>query len=110
MLCSYGADLDPAPAKHDHPERRTDTTARDGHGLHSQAKELQPYTHQSTTFKGRLSMLRNFFAHEEGQGLVEYALILALVAIAVIALLLTLGGELQGIFGDVNDTLQDRPA
>ncbi len=55
-------------------------------------------------------MLRNFFAHEEGQGLVEYALILALVAIAVIALLLTLGTELQGIFGDVNDTLNERPS
>jgi pilus assembly protein Flp/PilA len=32
-------------------------------------------------------MLRSFFAKEEGQGLVEYALILVLIAVVVIAAL-----------------------
>jgi pilus assembly protein Flp/PilA len=36
-------------------------------------------------------MLRSFFAKEEGQGLVEYALILSLIAIVVISIVWTLG-------------------
>ncbi len=36
-------------------------------------------------------MLTQFFKNDAGQGLVEYALIIALVAIAVIAALQTLG-------------------
>lgn len=43
---------------------------------------------------------------EEGQGLVEYALILVLVAIVVIAILLQLGPELRLAFGKVTAVLQ----
>ena len=42
---------------------------------------------------------------ERGQGLVEYALILLLVAIAVIGLLTTLGGNVGNVFSDVSSTL-----
>lgn len=38
-------------------------------------------------------MLRSFFTKEEGQGLVEYALILVLIAIVVIGILTVLGGK-----------------
>jgi len=38
-------------------------------------------------------MVRSFFAHEHGQGLVEYALILVLIAIVVIGVLTLLGGK-----------------
>lgn len=43
---------------------------------------------------------------EEGQGLVEYALILVLVAIVVIAVLLQLGPEIRLAFGKVTAVLQ----
>ncbi|MFW6044842.1 MAG: Flp family type IVb pilin [Planctomycetota bacterium] len=42
---------------------------------------------------------------EEGQSLVEYALILALVAIVVIAALTTLGGEVGNKTNEVSNTL-----
>lgn len=42
---------------------------------------------------------------EEGQGLVEYALILLLVAIAVVALLGLLGDQLLDVFSDVANEL-----
>lgn len=48
--------------------------------------------------------LKNFlgtFSREEGQGLVEYALILVLIAIVVIAALTTTGQTISGIFSDI---------
>lgn len=44
-------------------------------------------------------------AAERGQGLVEYALILVLVAVAVIAVLTFLGPAINEIFFDVMDCL-----
>jgi pilus assembly protein Flp/PilA len=41
----------------------------------------------------------------EGQGMVEYALILALVSVVAIALLITLGGKVSGVFSNVNSHL-----
>ena len=40
-------------------------------------------------------MIRSFFAKEDGQGLVEYALILVLIAIVVIGILTVLGGKVS---------------
>jgi len=51
-------------------------------------------------------MLRSFFAKEEGQGLVEYALILVLIAIVVIVILGLLGGRVSEVFREINDGLQ----
>jgi pilus assembly protein Flp/PilA len=42
---------------------------------------------------------------ESGQGLVEYALILVLVAIVVIAVLMLLGPIIGGVFSTINDSL-----
>jgi pilus assembly protein Flp/PilA len=42
---------------------------------------------------------------EKGQGLVEYALILVLVAIVVIAVLMLLGPIIGGVFSTINDSL-----
>jgi pilus assembly protein Flp/PilA len=50
-------------------------------------------------------MLRSFFAKEDGQGLVEYALILVLIAIVVIAVLGILGGKVSGAFSSINSGL-----
>jgi pilus assembly protein Flp/PilA len=46
-----------------------------------------------------------FAPQEMGQGLVEYALILVLVAIIVIAVLMLLGPIIGNVFSTVNDSL-----
>jgi pilus assembly protein Flp/PilA len=42
---------------------------------------------------------------EEGQGLAEYALILALIAIVAIVALLFLGGKISGVLSDVGGSI-----
>jgi pilus assembly protein Flp/PilA len=46
-----------------------------------------------------------FFPKEKGQGLVEYALILVLVAIVVIAALMILGPRIGAVFSKINSSL-----
>ena len=46
-----------------------------------------------------------FLPREEGQGLVEYALILVLVAIVVIAILLLLGPVIGNVFSNIVSNL-----
>ena len=52
-------------------------------------------------------MLRNFFKDESGQGMVEYALIIALIAIVVIAVLAALGGSITKVFQGSSDALEE---
>ena len=49
--------------------------------------------------KGVITML--FLPREEGQGLVEYALILVLVAVVVIAILTLLGPAIGNVFSSI---------
>jgi pilus assembly protein Flp/PilA len=51
-------------------------------------------------------MLRSLFAKEAGQGLVEYALILVLIAIVVIGILTVLGGKVSQVFSSINSGLK----
>lgn len=57
----------------------------------------------------RLSLLLGLLPLEirrqEGQTLVEYALILSLVAVIVIVAVTTLGGKVKGIFNSVSSSL-----
>ena len=53
----------------------------------------------------RLALDRWQQREERGQTLVEYGLLLALIAIVVIAVLLLLGPAISGIFQSVNDQL-----
>ncbi len=46
-----------------------------------------------------------YLPREEGQGLVEYALILVLVAVVVIAVLTLLGPQIGDIFSSINSGL-----
>ena len=46
-----------------------------------------------------------FLPQEEGQGLVEYALIIVLVAIVVIVALTALGGQVSSVFESITNTL-----
>jgi pilus assembly protein Flp/PilA len=56
-----------------------------------------------------LELVRQFVTvvgrSEDGQGLAEYALILALIAIVAIVALIFLGGQISGILWEVGDSL-----
>ncbi len=46
-----------------------------------------------------------FAPKEKGQGLIEYALILVLIAVVVIVVLRLLGPQIGGIFSNINSTI-----
>jgi pilus assembly protein Flp/PilA len=50
-------------------------------------------------------MIRTFFYKEAAQGLVEYALILVLIAIVVIGVLSVLGSKVSATFSSINNSL-----
>jgi len=47
------------------------------------------------------AMLKRFFKDEGGVTMIEYGLIAALVGVACVVVLTTLGGDLQTLFGNV---------
>lgn len=49
--------------------------------------------------------VKSTMRREEGQSLVEYGLIIALIAIVVIAALTLIGGHLQNLFGNIANSL-----
>jgi pilus assembly protein Flp/PilA len=51
------------------------------------------------------SFIASFRKDEEGQGLAEYALILALIAIVAIIALIFLGGQVKTILSTVGDSI-----
>jgi pilus assembly protein Flp/PilA len=55
--------------------------------------------------KEGLGKVLAFFRDDEGQGLVEYALIIAVIAIAVIVAMIFLRGQLQNIFSNIGNNL-----
>jgi pilus assembly protein Flp/PilA len=50
-------------------------------------------------------LVTRFFARDEGQGLAEYALILALIAIIAIVALIFLGGQISNILSTVGSSI-----
>jgi pilus assembly protein Flp/PilA len=52
-----------------------------------------------------LAALRRALRHEEGQGLAEYALILALIAIVAIIALIFLGSQVSTILSTVGSSV-----
>jgi pilus assembly protein Flp/PilA len=68
---------------------------------------VQSYQVRNHSFiKEYTTMLRSFFAKEEGQGLVEYALILVLIAIVVIGILTFLGGQVSEVFSEISSGME----
>ena len=51
-----------------------------------------------------------FWSDHSGQGLVEYALLIALVAIGLIAILLVLRNSIGNVFNNVATQLNNAPA
>ena len=52
-----------------------------------------------------LTRVREIVRSEEGQGMVEYGLILGLIAVAAVAALLLLGPKIADMFSNANDVL-----
>ena len=57
----------------------------------------------------KMEFLKKLIRNEEGQGLVEYAMILGIVAIGVAISLNLLGGEIESIFANISSALQNLP-
>jgi len=55
------------------------------------------------------TLLRVFVTDESGQGLVEYALIIALVAIGLIAILTLFRNAIGNVFNATRNTLNNAP-
>lgn len=51
--------------------------------------------------------LRSLLADHKGQGLVEYALILVLIAMIVFAMLMTFGRQLNNTYETINTNVQN---
>jgi pilus assembly protein Flp/PilA len=58
-----------------------------------------------SVIKELLASLRSQFSRTEGQGLAEYALILALIAIIAIVALIFLGGQVSTILSNVGNSV-----
>ena len=56
-----------------------------------------------------MSFLTRFLRDEEGATAIEYGLIAALISVAVIAALTTLGGNLSELFTEISDKLDVTP-
>lgn len=50
-------------------------------------------------------MIKQFIQNEDGQGMVEYGLILALIAVVVIGAVTLIGTNLDTLFGGVAENL-----
>ena len=55
------------------------------------------------------SIVRAFWTDESGQGLVEYALIIALIAVGLIAILLVLRNSIGNVFNNAATQLNNAP-
>lgn len=66
---------------------------------------FQLVSDNSLTREETSSMLDRLFRRERGQGLVEYALIIALVAVVVIGTLVLLGPQISNIFQSISNNL-----
>ena len=55
------------------------------------------------------SLWKAFLRDDTGQGLVEYALIIALVAVGLIAILLILRNSIGDVFNNASQALENAP-
>jgi pilus assembly protein Flp/PilA len=54
----------------------------------------------------KTDMMKHFLVEEEGQTLVEYGLLVSLIALVVIAVLTIFGKKVSTVFNTANDSLQ----
>lgn len=65
---------------------------------------IAAFTYNSTT----TFLNRPARARERGQGMVEYAFILVLIALVVIVMLITTGGQIRNMYSDITYTLNNQ--
>mgnify|MGYP000886284135 CR=1 FL=1 len=63
-----------------------------------------------TNEEAAMKWLANTLKDQKGQGMVEYALILALIALAVIGILKTMGGDISSKFTQISSELVNASA
>ncbi len=56
------------------------------------------------------SLIKRLWTEESGQGMAEYGLILALVAVAVIGALVAMGGKISEKFAEIETGLDETAA
>jgi pilus assembly protein Flp/PilA len=54
-----------------------------------------------------MSFLKNFFVEEDGQDMVEYGLVIALVVLAAVGLLTSFNGKISTAFGHIGSGVED---
>jgi pilus assembly protein Flp/PilA len=54
------------------------------------------------SFRTRLEAIAERLQSENGQGMVEYALILVLIAVVVIVILIVLGNQVANVFSNIS--------
>ncbi len=54
-----------------------------------------------------MSTLVSFVKDEDGQGLTEYALIIALIAVAVVAVMIIFRNQIRGVFEGGTNAMQN---
>ena len=57
------------------------------------------------SYRDIVARLKSRFRDEDGQALVEYGLLLALIAVVCIAIVTTLGGRVSGTFSGISNAL-----
>ena len=67
------------------------------------------YAHFTLAFCRAMTFSREDLRRQEGQGVTEYGLVLAFVAIALAAVLVVLKGKIQSFIDIVGDDLADLP-
>ena len=56
-----------------------------------------------------MQFIKNFLRGDEGQGMVEYGIILGLVSVLAIAALTLMGTDVQNVFTDITTQLNTVP-
>jgi pilus assembly protein Flp/PilA len=56
-----------------------------------------------------LSTFKRFWSEDSGQGLTEYALIIALVSVGLVAIMILFRESIGGVFASITGTLQAAP-
>jgi Flp pilus assembly pilin Flp len=67
--------------------------------------ELEPRTFDNDTGANAMTWLRSLWKEEQGQDVIEYALLTAFVALAASAVFFGAGGSLKGIFSQTATNL-----